>query len=434
MSSHPATESSPLLAPSVSPTEPPVSDSIPAPTTRASNVIAYDVSIVDPQNSTPIIFYDDDPITMIYKDFWILLKNWRTLPLVLYPAPKPGRDITNKGAGLQALLVVVSIILTALCLLSFFIGMPPPVISVSILCAWIYGFNAYAGKERVTYQDVVGDDKDEKEAWLFVNGIGTSRSGLKLILDDFYRLFGRRVTGVHNRTFGVWFDLVECTLQRDLTWNTTDTREGYNIIAKHVADGTKEKIVLIAHSQGGIIMSSWADQLLADFSYQQLKKVEIYTFASAANHFSIPETEHGPAFGCVEHFVNEKDYVSDIGLLAFTPQPPRGLEPNASNVPRLSGRFAGRIFKRLNQTGHLLLTHYLAPGNSILDDPAVIAHSKFASYLLSPEEKEARDQGQQHGEAQAQIPTKSGSRQDYRANDQTQVPLRAEGPSIASTK
>ncbi|WWC88252.1 uncharacterized protein L201_003159 [Kwoniella dendrophila CBS 6074] len=393
-----ATESTPLIpldisTTNISPSLPTITEASAESTTtqnQESKVQVYDVSIFNPEDSTPIIFHDDDPLIMLYKDFWILIKNIKNFFLILYPRPSPGKDVTNKGLVLQAILIIGSLVLTALCLSSFFIGLPSPLISVLSLTAWIYGFNAYAGKERVTYQNVIGDDKDDKEVWLFVNGIGTSKSGLKLILDVLYKLFGRRVIGVHNRTFGIWFDLVECMLQRDLLWNTTDTREGYNIISKYVADASKEKIVLMAHSQGGIIMSSWADQLLSDFSHDQLKKVEIYTFASAANHFSIPETGSGPAFGNVEHFVNERDYVSDIGVLAFAPPPPANLATNSPNVPTLSGRFAGRIFKRLKATGHLLVTHYLPPGNSILDDPAVVRHSKLASYLLAPEEQALR--------------------------------------------
>ena len=93
------------------------------------------------------------------------------------------------------------------------------------------------------------------------------------------------------------------------------------------------------------------DQLLADFAAEQLAKVEIYTFAAAANHFSVPYTlvnaakkskkagkadangtSEGAAvegneqgnrrfvFGAVEHFANTKDYVAQIGtLLSFLP-------------------------------------------------------------------------------------------------------------------
>jgi hypothetical protein len=56
------------------------------------------------------------------------------------------------------------------------------------------------------------------------------------------------------------------------------------------------------------------DQLLADFTPERLSKLEVYTFASAANHFSAPLTGKCEApFSRVEHFANENDFVSRIG-------------------------------------------------------------------------------------------------------------------------
>lgn len=59
---------------------------------------------------------------------------------------------------------------------------------------------------------------------------------------------------------------------------------------------------------------------MADFNAEELWKVEVYTFASAANHFAVPSTttalgEKRFVFGIVEHFVNTRDYVSLIGTL-----------------------------------------------------------------------------------------------------------------------
>ena len=101
-----------------------------------------------------------------------------------------------------------------------------------------------------------------------VNGIATSASGLQLVLDELHGVFHRRVTGIHNKTYGIWWDLVECLLQRDLLWPTADVRVGYQVsrykrslliqaICTHIRDPKKKKVVLIAHSQGGIIMSTW---------------------------------------------------------------------------------------------------------------------------------------------------------------------------------
>lgn len=57
---------------------------------------------------------------------------------------------------------------------------------------------------------------------------------------------------------------------------------------------------------------------MADFAAEELLKVEIYTFAAAANHFSAPwRTVNGEkryVFGAVEHFANTRDYVARIGM------------------------------------------------------------------------------------------------------------------------
>jgi hypothetical protein len=175
-------------------------------------------------------------------------------------------------------------------------------------------------------------------------------------------------------------------IQRDLLWPTTDVREGYEILSKAIRDVNKTRVVLIAHSQGGIILSAWIDQLLDDFSFEQLNKVQIYTFASAANHFSAPVAHSGqPAFDNNEHFANTRDYVSLIGVLEFAPPYgppyPSMFDEARKEPPKLSGRYAGRIFKRVGATGHLLLSHYLNPCDSILDDRVVKKFSNLVNYL-----------------------------------------------------
>ncbi|KAK8864126.1 hypothetical protein IAR55_001372 [Kwoniella newhampshirensis] len=334
-----------------------VGNPIPLPTPRHP-VIVYDVHMDSPEDATPQVYLEDSPIKALSRDLFILLHHISDLFVVLYPFAKVGTDSTWSGLFQQVFLTLISIVLTVLILVSFGVGIPPPALAVAALVLFTSGLNFVEGRNRVTAQTIPGDDKYEDETWLFVNGIATSKSGLQLILNRFYELFGRRVIGIHNRTFGFWFDVLECILQREFLWPTTDAREGYNIIAQEIAKPHKKKIVLLAHSQGGIILSSWIDQLLSDFSADILAKVEVYTFASAATHFSIPATHNGSAFARVEHFVNTRDYVAQIGLLAFAPPAPINAAtiPGAP-VPSMEGRFAGRIFKREGHTGHLLLSH-----------------------------------------------------------------------------
>lgn len=170
-----------------------------------------------------------------------------------------------------------------------------------------------------------------------------------------------------------------------------------------------ERVVIVGHSQGGIIVSAWADQLLSDFPHDMLAKVEFYTFASAANHFSnpvSPPTSEAPVstppFAHVEHFGNDGDFVACLGVLG-TSLKVGGVGANEemaatkatldraesavlsrgkqSVIPRLKGSFGGRVFKRLHHTGHLLNAHYLNPRECILEDPVVRANSNLVTYL-----------------------------------------------------
>jgi hypothetical protein len=57
----------------------------------------------------------------------------------------------------------------------------------------------------------------------------TSKSGLQLIINYLHAHFGRPVTGVYNCTYGFWFDLLECIIQRDFSIPTDDIRLGYSV-------------------------------------------------------------------------------------------------------------------------------------------------------------------------------------------------------------
>lgn len=65
---------------------------------------------------------------------------------------------------------------------------------------------------------------------------------------------------------GIFLDLIECLIQRDFGYNTEDVREAYKEIKKALLDKTITKVVVIVHSQGGIVMSMALDNLLSDLS------------------------------------------------------------------------------------------------------------------------------------------------------------------------
>lgn len=292
----------------------------------------------------------------------------------------------------------------------------------------------------------------------------TTGTGSEDISKELHRLFKRPIISILNRSLGLWFDLVECILQRDLLLITSDIRVGYKVglafslpyfpaflelsltnqtVRQAVLDTSKDRIVIIGHSQGGIITSAWIDMLLTDVPQDLLSRVEVYTFASAANHFSRPAADASgkfQSFAHVEHFANEHDFVAQFGVLGYAPLPGAALGPGddpndpvfdpctpitpgwnkddpdhehddkdvhvAYDPSKLSlkeklkradpffeartegepfanaiGDFGGRIFLRRGHSGHLMGDHYINPSDSILDDPFVRKHSQIVTYL-----------------------------------------------------
>lgn len=97
-------------------------------------------------------------------------------------------------------------------------------------------------------------------------------------VDMLSSIFKRPIVGIHNRTFGVVFDLMECLIQRCFSYSTEDTRIMYQHLKSILMDPKITKVVVIAHSQGGIILSTALDSLFADLPCGAFDKLEIYTF------------------------------------------------------------------------------------------------------------------------------------------------------------
>ena len=141
--------------------------------------------------------------------------------------------------------------------------------------------------------DVLGHAEEEKEKysnerWLFLNGVLTSGHSLQTSLDVISKTFGRPVLGIHNRTFGLWADLVECIAQRSIGYWTSETWVSYEYLKDCCLDRDVRKVVVIAHSQGCIMMSQILDKLYTIIPPDSLAKVEVYTFGSAASYFHNP--------------------------------------------------------------------------------------------------------------------------------------------------
>lgn len=217
------------------------------------------------------------------------------------------------------------------------------------------------------------------EEWIFINGVAVGRHWMQSNIDRLSLTFQRPVRGAHNRTSGILFDVIQCLIERTFDYCTTDVRICYEILRVAMLSPVN-KVVLILHSQGGIQGGLVVDWLLEQLSQEKLSKLEIYTFGCAANHFNNPRVSARPtakhptasAISYIEHYANERDFVSRWGILHSIHPLPAVAKSAAMRTEALAaaggeagieagkarGGYQGRVFQ-VPESGHLLGQHYL---------------------------------------------------------------------------
>jgi hypothetical protein len=244
------------------------------------------------------------------------------------------------------------------------------------------GGPGYDGRLQSDSRFLTMEKKGSDEEWIYINGVSIGTHWLQSNINHLSLLFQRPVVGIHNRTNGIVFDLIQCLIERSFSFCTTDIRAEYTHLTASLLS-PKKKIVLILHSQGGIHGGLNIDWLLQQFDAPILRKLEVYTFGAAANHFNNP----GGVIPHVEHYANSDDFVARWGILhshnpleevakssslrhearhaggarriAFTE--PRTALQGAEVDPAARaarGTYRGTIFE-LPRGGHMLGQHYL---------------------------------------------------------------------------
>lgn len=191
--------------------------------------------------------------------------------------------------------------------------------------------------DRYYAPESVGEDNYRNEKWYFLNGICTNEDMWELNAEALYELFGRKIHPLHNRSSGALVDLWESIKGRTFDKPSDPALQFAEQLIDDLQKESLEKVVIIAHSQGGIIAANILKYLAATGDEELLSammtKLELYTFASASDE--VPDYVHR-----VEHFANRWDFFTRIGAIVFTK------------------RHKGQHF-RTNATGHLLNIHYL---------------------------------------------------------------------------
>lgn len=352
-----------------------------------------------PSDSTPLP-YTASPVQLVLSELWLI----RDI-IVHYPASFPGllRPWFSLNTEDELCLVnprnVRSILLHVTLLVAqpvFVLGLvyalvipvPPGVFLAGIILGLSVNYyfckllNGDGSPQTSRRGLLYGYPDHPDEHWIFINGVSVGRDWFQSNLDTLSLIFRRPITGVHNITYGIIFDLIECLIQRDWGYATNDIRTGYAAVKKALLHPNHKKVVLLLHSQGGIEGGAILDWLLADLPADKLRKLEIYTFGSAANHFNNPDRVVPPGdrnratklglIRRIEHYTNCGDFVARFGILGFIHLPTGSPGGNAGAAIEATGpthsndahgndnnRFKGRLFKR-HATGHMLNQHYLA--------------------------------------------------------------------------
>ena len=189
----------------------------------------------------------------------------------------------------------------------------------------------------------------------FVNGICVDENWLQLNCKTLEDFLGERVQGIHNQSYGLIVDLVECLLQRDLRFYTESVMQAAERVRESLLQG--RKVRLIGHSQGGIIVSLVVDYIV--YYYPDLtQNLEVYTFASAADKYCRP-----PYPIVMKHYGNQFDLVAWLGVLGcrqfYTKivHPLWALYGDYADIDE-DPRYYGEVFYRPGGFGHLLSTNY----------------------------------------------------------------------------
>ncbi|KAH8755691.1 hypothetical protein F5883DRAFT_430238, partial [Diaporthe sp. PMI_573] len=177
-----------------------------------------------------------------------------------------------------------------------------------------------------------GYDFEGKATWFFVNGIAGEPYWLRLACDKLEDTFKRKVQGVFNRSEGIMWDLIECAGERDsdggpkglirgLIKRTESSLEAQRKLKEQLVtvlgNNEQSKIIVIAHSQGCLILRLVLEQLAEEPSQTVLsnmkQRLRVFTFGNPSIAWAVHEyCDH------TEHFANRKDFVAQLGVLGHS--------------------------------------------------------------------------------------------------------------------
>jgi pimeloyl-ACP methyl ester carboxylesterase len=203
----------------------------------------------------------------------------------------------------------------------------------------------------------------DNQSWFFVNGLSASKELLQLNGEALADLFKRKINLLFNASEGLVKDIAECYSGELGDGSLQSASALCKLLEAELRN--RDKVVLIAHSQGGAIAMYAAKKLherlkKVEGDSEILSKLEIYTFGYAASEKSL--------FGDIyfESFINQYDLISKVASNNSLPD---------GGSPRQYIHDEGR--------GHLLNAHYLSAFKTGKFHTKQGVGSRLARYLSS---------------------------------------------------
>jgi hypothetical protein len=236
------------------------------------------ISFIPSQKSTNTDFtslsYTANPRKLLLADLRLCLGKWKFVPGIPLPW-RLGKDADPYDELYPAWVNSKSVILHVIMgigQLIFLLTLPLFFFAPFIWMIWgvfFWGFHSicYRLMNGTTIRlepskHIVPVGNHDDEYWIFLNGVAVGKDWAQSNIDRLSVTFGRRVHGVLNPTDGVIFDLIECLVQRNLSYATNDIRSAYVSIKDALYSEKIKKVVFVMHSQGCIEGGLIVDWLL----------------------------------------------------------------------------------------------------------------------------------------------------------------------------
>ncbi|KAG7143428.1 hypothetical protein HYQ45_000392 [Verticillium longisporum] len=219
------------------------------------------------------------------------------------------------------------------------------------------------------------------ERWLFINGIANEFVWFQRSCDKLRDTFRRDVRGVFNRSDGFLWDLIECCGERsaadaagnDIIARTQSSRAAQDVLARELAAalwpadgaGPPAKVVMVAHSQGCLLLRLALHRLVRDGAGQaparrrdMAERLHVFTFGNPSVDWRVldgGEVRPLSAYARVtEHFAHRADFVAMLGCVTQA----AGAESGYAGAP---------VFFSNGGRGHLFGAHYSLGAESYVD-------------------------------------------------------------------